>query len=139
MIQIKSAGMPLRRRLAADRNPSGLGGDLRLDQLAPDQPLEILVIDLVALCLGEIERIENPDRLADVARALLGIERTIGCEHEVIERIECHAADRRGMRPEYRGIGIEVVLEIIARPFLEALAQRYVVFIRRARAELVPS
>src|SRR4029077_21155909 len=40
-----------------------------LDKPLPRDPLQVAVIHLVALLLRQIQRIENPDRLADVHRA----------------------------------------------------------------------
>src|ERR1700736_5241500 len=89
-----------------------------LHERLPGDPLEVLVIDLLARLLGEVERVENLQRLADIARAFFRIERAVGGEHHLVERKEREPAHGRRMRAEYRGVAIEVLLEIIERPFL---------------------
>src|ERR1700722_6261790 len=106
--------------------------------LARDR-LEILVVDLLFHVLREIERLQNPQRFADVAGAFLGIERTVGGEHDLLGWIKGEAADGRGVGAEHGGVGVEILLEVVERALLEALAQRHVVLVRGAGAELIPA
>src|ERR1051326_9204117 len=50
----------------------------RLHKRLASDPFEVLIINLVARFLRQIERVENLQRLADVARAFFRIEREIG-------------------------------------------------------------
>jgi hypothetical protein len=87
--------------------------------------------DLLLVGLRQADRLQHLDGVADVARALLLVERTIGREQRVIGREEIDAADGGGARAFDRGVAIEA-LEIIVRAFLQALEQRAVVLIRES-------
>ena len=81
-------------------------------------------------------RIEHLDGVADVARTLLLVERTVGGEHHALGREEIDAADGRGARALDRGVAVEI-LEVVVGPLLQAAQHRAVVLVRGARAELV--
>src|ERR1035437_3523913 len=108
-------------------------------QLAAGDGFKILVENLIAGFLAEIERLQNAQRLARIHRSVFRIERAIGSEHDLVNGEELKAALGRRRRSEHRGIGIEVLLEIVERALLQALAQRDVVLVGRARAEHVPA
>ncbi len=88
--------------------------------------------------VGEIEQLQHRDRVADVARPLLGIERAVGGEQHAVGAVELEAADGRRARAEHRAVGIEI-LEVVKRALLQALQHRPQVLVRGARAELVPA
>src|ERR1043165_6000564 len=123
------------RSVSAWRPPQ----DEVLRELLPGDPLEIALIDGVPLFFRQVERIENAERLADVHRALLGIERAVGGEHDLYQRIELHAELGRGIRGEHRRIGVEILLEVVERALLQRLVERAAIPVRGARAELIPA
>src|SRR5262245_19867853 len=75
-----------------------------LHKLLPRQLLEILVIDRVARLLRDIQAVDDLDRLADVARALLRVERAVRREQNLVVRIERHAAQRGAVAAERRTV-----------------------------------
>src|SRR5262252_10829322 len=110
-----------------------------LHQLRAGERLEILVEDLLLLVLRQVERIQDAQRLADVAGALLGVEWAIGREQDLLGRIETHAQHGPGIGAEHRGIDVEVFLEIIERTLFQAALERLVIGVRGARADLIPA
>src|SRR5262249_59425535 len=66
-----------------------------LHEPMPGDAFECLVIDLVTIGFGEIERLQNLDRIADVARSLFRIERAVGGEHHFVDRKEFQSDDGR--------------------------------------------
>src|SRR5674476_1640256 len=109
--------------------PDGRARFYSRHEFSAGDAFEVLVEDIVAGCLVEIERLENPQGFARIHGAVLGIERTIGGEQDLVDRIEFHPTLGRRRRPEHRGVGIEVLLEVIERALLQALAQRNVVLV----------
>src|SRR5215470_19846278 len=108
---------------------------LLLYQLRAGDGFEILIIDLFAVGLGNIERIQDLQRHARIHRSAFRIERAVGREHDFLQREELEAAFGRGLAAEYRGVDEEVLLEVVERALLEALAQRDVILVAGARAE----
>src|ERR1017187_8166399 len=80
-------------------------------QLAAGDGLKVLVEDLVAGFLVELERLQDAQCLARIDRSVLRIERAIGSEHDLVDRIELQSAFGRRHAAEHRGIGIKVLLE----------------------------
>src|SRR6516165_6761425 len=110
-----------------------------LYQLGAGDGFEVLIVDLFAVGLGNIERIQDLQRHAWIHRPAFGIERAVGGEHDLLQREELQAAFGRGPAAEYRGVDVEVLLEVVERALLEALAQRDVILVAGARAEHVPT
>src|SRR5262245_22280530 len=108
---------------------------LLLYQLRAGDGFEILIIDFYAVGLGNIERIENLQRHTRIHRPAFRIERAVGREDDVVQREELQAAFGRGLAAEYRGVDVEVLLEVVERALLEALAQRDVILVAGARAQ----
>src|SRR5262249_3674438 len=117
-------GMPWRPSASAHIRPVGpapatttgraLTGAARalLDELRAGQLLEVLVVDVLELVLRQVRVVQNPDRLADVHRALLGIERAVGREHDVLVRIEGEPERGPRLGGEHRRVHHEVLLEV---------------------------
>src|SRR4029078_7219323 len=80
-----------------------------LHQLAAGDLLQVAVHDRLVLGLGEIEAVENLQRLADVGGALLGVERAVRGEHQLLGRIEGEAALGRRLAAEHRGVAVEAL------------------------------
>src|SRR5262245_18482933 len=110
-----------------------------LRQLLSYQGFEVAAIDALAVLFRQVEAIEDFQRLADVHRPLLGIERAVRREDGLLEREEFQPAHGGRARAEYGGVGIKILLEVVERRLLHALAQRHVILVRRTRAELVPA
>src|SRR5690606_13094832 len=104
----------------------------------PEQALGVAVVNLVPILVREIHRVDAADRLADIHRALLGVERRIRREQHVIDAEEREGAFDRRFRAERRRAGVEVA-EVVDRALLELLQERSIVDAARARAELIPS
>src|SRR5262249_44876596 len=100
---------------------------------------EVLEKDLVLVRLGKLERFEDLQGHARKHRAALGIEWAIRREDNLIDGIEFQAALGRRYRAKRRRIRIEILLEIIDGPFLEAFAQRHVILVAGALPEDVPT
>ena len=64
---------------------------------------------------------DDAQRFARVHGALLGIERAVGREHDLVEIVEGKAGVRCRHAAEHRGVGVERVLEVIEWPLLQAL------------------
>src|SRR4051812_22864494 len=62
----------------------------------PEQLLRVAMADLLLVGLRQANRLQHLDGVADVARALLLVERTIGREQRVIGREEIDPADGGG-------------------------------------------
>src|SRR5262249_33446145 len=118
----------------AQRDPNAL-----VYQFAAGDGFQILVVELLAVRLGDLERIEDLEGEARIHRAAFRIERAVGSEHDLLQREELQAAFGRRLAAEHRGVSEEVLLEIVERPFLEALAKRDVIFVTGARAQYVPT
>src|SRR5262249_3781740 len=110
-----------------------------LHQLHAGDGFEILVVDLLAVGLGNVERVENPQRLAYIHRAAFRIEWAIGGEDDLLQRVELepglgcrHGGERGSVSPE-------VLLEVVERPLLQALAQGDIVLVAGARTQHVPA
>src|ERR1039457_6378466 len=73
-------------------------------QLAAGDGLKVLVENLVARHLVELERFQNAQRLARIHRSVFRIERAIGSEHDFVDREKLQAALGRRRRPAHRGI-----------------------------------
>src|SRR3954447_19856224 len=54
-----------------------------LDELAADQALEVLVVNVLALVLRHVDLVQDAHRLADVERALFRIERAVRGEDDL--------------------------------------------------------
>src|SRR5450759_3465686 len=98
--------------------PDGRAGFYSRHECSAGDAFEVLVENLVAGCLVEIERLENPQGFARIHRAVFRIERAIGGEYDLVDREELQAAFGRRRRPEHRGVGIEILLEIVERALL---------------------
>src|SRR5262249_58060215 len=105
---------PIWGRLPREASPSPLALSQRKHRFC------IAVTDLFHVLLGQIERLHDCDRGADVAPALFLVERTIGCEQHVIRPEERQSANRRRTRAGERGVAVEG-LEIVERPLLQLL------------------
>src|SRR3989304_2830619 len=81
-----------------DRNRKGRSR--LLHQLAAGDGFQILVEDLVAGRLVEIEFFEDPQGLARIHGAVLRIERAVGREQDLLGRIELQAAFGRQLAAE---------------------------------------
>src|SRR5947207_13093742 len=82
----------------------------------PEHALRILMTDFLLVGLREmIERLDHLDGRADVAPALLFVERAVGCEQHVVDAEERDPADRRRPRAGERSVAVEA-LEIVERP-----------------------
>src|SRR5262249_39329645 len=126
----RTTGMPCRPSASAHISPVGpapattTGSDdtgeasALLDQLCARQRLEALMMDFLELVLGQVRVVQDPDRLADVHRALLGIERAVGREHDVLVRVEGEPERGPRLGGEHRGVDDEVLLEVVERPLL---------------------
>src|SRR6516165_387300 len=110
-----------------------------MHEFLPGDPLQVLEEDLIVVGLGEIERFKNLQRDARKHRSVFGVERAIGGKYDLVDGIEFHAALGRGHAAENRGIGIEILLEIIERALFQALAQRDVILVAGARTDHVPA
>src|SRR5215218_8831489 len=110
-----------------------------LHQLHAAHRLEILVIDLLAVGLRHRQAVEDLQRLADVHRAAFRIERAIRSKNDLFEWIEVKPADSSGAGSEHRSVGVKILLEIIERALLEALAQPDIVLVAGARTHNVPA
>ena len=88
---------------------------------------------------GDVGRLEEAQRVARVHRALFRIERAVGGEHDLVVVEEGQPHRHAGFRRERRGVGVERVLEVIERTLFELLQQYREVFVRGARAELIPA
>src|SRR6185369_16759828 len=104
----------------------------RLPQL--EELLGIAVEDFLEVGLWKLQRLDHPDRLAHVHRALLRIERRVRGEHGPVGAEELEAADGGRARAEDCGIRVELP-EVVERPLPEL--ERRLVESGRARAELV--
>src|ERR1700722_14678535 len=93
-----------------------------LHQLLAGDRFEVLVKDLVARRLVHLQRLEDAQRLAWEHGAALRIERTVGCEYDLVDIEELHAALGRWLGGECRGVRPEVVLEVVERALLQAFA-----------------
>src|SRR6516165_8077063 len=100
-----------------------------LHQLLAGDALQVLEEDLITVGLRELQRFENLQRQAGIHRPVLGIERAIGGEHDLVDGIELHAAFGRRHRAESRRVGVEILLEIVERTFFEAFPQRDIVIV----------
>src|SRR5262249_10209557 len=146
-----TTGMPWRASASAHISPVGpapatttgsagtTGARDLLDQLGAGQLLEIPVVDVLELVLRQVRIVQNAQRLADVHRALLGIERAVGREHDVLVRIEGEPQRGPCFGGECGGVDDEVLLEIVERSLLQAALERLVVGVRGACADLVPA
>src|SRR3954467_318788 len=101
-----------------------------------EQGLGVAIEDFLLVGLRQANSVENLDGVADVAGALLLVERAVGGEHDVVGREEVDAANRGGARTFDRGVAVEA-LEIVERAFLQALEQSAIVLVGGAGAELV--
>src|SRR5262245_12727886 len=101
--------------------------------LQSEHPLRIAVANLLLVSEREGKSLHDLDGLAHVERALLRIERAVGCEQHVIRPEELDAADGSGAPAGKRGVAIKV-LEVVERPFLQPLEQGAVVLVRGACA-----
>src|SRR5262249_25479599 len=90
----RSVTRPLESRLSGEGagKKRSVGGSL-LHKGLPGDPLQVLVITLLAVGLAPVHLVDQPDRLPDVHRPLLGIERAVRGEHDLLERIEQLARD----------------------------------------------
>src|SRR5271156_1427654 len=77
-----------------------------------EQLLRVAIADLLALGVGKRDRIEDLQRIADIARALFLIEGAIRREDDMIGAEEIDAADGRGTRTFHRGVAV-IILEIV--------------------------
>src|SRR3981189_1604783 len=132
----------LSRAPASMRRGPGARGPVSaasLDQLGAGRGLQVLEIDLFQLVLRQVERVENAQRLADIAGAFLGIERAVGREDDILDRIEGEPAHGPGVGAEHGGIDVEILLEVIERPLLQAALERLGIRVRGAGAALGPA
>src|SRR6516225_9040431 len=93
-----------------------------LYQLRAGDGFEVLIIDLFAVGFGNVERVQDLQRHPRKHRRAFRIERAVGGEHDLLQRAELQAAFGRGLAAEYRGVDVEVLLEVVERALLEALA-----------------
>src|SRR5580693_2211028 len=77
----------------------------------PEQLHRVAPVDLFALVVGQRKRIQNLDSVADVAGALLLVERAIGSKQHVVGAEEIEAANRRVACP-FDGCVTIKILEI---------------------------
>src|SRR5664279_3258451 len=108
-------------------------------KLHPRDRLQIAVPDLLLVGLRQVDALENAQRLAGIYGAPLRIERASGGEHDLVEVVEGKPGMGRRHAAEHRGVGIEVVLEIIERALLQALENLAQVLVQEARADLAPA
>src|SRR3981081_3116119 len=108
-------------------------------QLHAGDGFEVLVYGLFAVSLRDVERIEDLQRLARLHRPSFRIERTVGGEDDLLQRIELEPGLGRRHGGEGCGVGPEVLLEVIEWALLQALAQRDVVLVGGARPQHVPA
>src|SRR5688572_4731465 len=102
----------------------------------PQQPSRIPLVDLLPIRLGDRQAVDVLDRLADVERALLGIEREVTRKDHSINAEELEAAFHRVPRTKERRVGVEH-LEIVIRSLLQSLQIHRQIFVVRPRAELI--
>src|SRR5882672_135472 len=107
-------------------------------KLKREQRLRVAETDFLHVRARKIERFHHRDGGANVALALLRIERTVGRKQHALGREKRNAADGWAARAGERGVAVEF-LEIIERAFFQPLEDRCIVFIRGARAELIPA
>src|SRR5882757_7207135 len=68
--------------------PRGLFYQRLLHQLHAGDGLQVLVVDLLAVGFRDVELVEDAQRLARIHRAAFGIERAVGGEQYLFQRIE---------------------------------------------------
>src|SRR5258705_9189607 len=89
-------------------------------QLHAGDGFEVFVIYLLAVGLWDVERIEDLQGLAWIHRPSFRIERTVGGEDDLLQRIELEPGLGRRHGGEGRGVGPEVLLEVIEWALLQA-------------------
>src|SRR5580704_10512005 len=95
----------------------------------PKHALRIAVTDALRVRRRQPERLEDRDGRADVARALLLVERAIGGKQHMLGAEEVETADGGGTRSLDRGVAVEV-LEIVVGTLLQLFQERPVVLVR---------
>src|SRR5687768_1208351 len=70
----------------------------------PKKSPGVAFVDLLPIHVRDIEVVDVPDRLADVERPFLGIEREIAGEDDVVGAEERQAAGHRVASAEERGV-----------------------------------
>src|SRR6266540_5151333 len=98
----------------------------------------VAMADLFHVRLGQIERLHHRNGGADVAPALLLVERTIGGKQHVIRPEDRQPANGRRAGAGERGIAVEA-LKIIERSLLQLLQDERIILVRRARSQLIPA
>src|SRR5437899_2561392 len=99
-----------------------------LSRRQSEDALGIAVADLLLVGGRQTKRLDDLDGVADVARPLLLVERTIGCEQHVVGREEVGPAHGGGARTFDRGVAVKT-LEIVVRPFFKPLEDGAVVLV----------
>src|SRR5215213_487199 len=97
----------------AGSSPAMTSGGNLLHQLHAAHRFEVLVVDLLTIRLRHRQAVEDFQRLANIHRAAFRVERAVGGEHHLLERIEVEPADGGGAGGEHGGVGVKVLLEII--------------------------
>src|SRR5262245_4753501 len=101
--------------------------------------LEVAMPDFFLVRFGHVDALKDAQRFACVHRALLGIERAVRREYDLVEIVKRQARIGRRHAADHGGVGIERVLEIIQRTLFELLQDDAQVFVGGAGAELVPA
>src|SRR4029453_16651220 len=101
---------------------------LTLEFRARDR-LEVAVPDHFLVRLGHVDAFKNAQGFARVHCALLGIERAVRREYDLVGVVERKTRMGRRHAAEHRGVGIEGVLEIIEWTLLELLQDGAQVFV----------
>src|ERR1700686_4662903 len=102
----------------------------------PEHPLRIAMADALLVGRRQAKRLDDRDGRADVAGALLLVERAVGRKQHMVGAEEVEPADGGGAGPLDRGVAVEV-LEIVVGALLQFLQKRRVVLVRGARAQLI--
>src|ERR1700694_5699968 len=107
--------------------PGDIACSYRLQYFSRLQEFQrVATVDLVALQVGDIQPVNNPDGLADV-QAWSRLERDIGRKQNFVEAEELDTAFGSRIGAEQGGIGIEHS-EVVDRTLLHRLEQRNVIF-----------
>ncbi len=108
----------------------------RLRQLQPHQLPRIPLVNFVAVRRRHLDAFDAPNRLANISRPLLRIERRIRREQNLIGPKEFQPAPQCRKRTKRRRIGIKH-FEIFLRPLLEFPANQGQIFLFRPSPKLI--
>src|SRR5258708_11455641 len=120
------------RRAPRERIKTGACSSLQFDQT-----LRVAEVDLALGAFGQAELLDRADAFADEHRTAFRIERTVACEHDLVDAEEGNAAsERRGGAAEHR-VAVEH-LEVLDRRFAPPFEDLGLIAPRRASAQLRP-